>query len=79
MPRLACWSCGRQIYTVSPLDDDSLADYQVHALDLTGMTVGAVADFGLGRKDAARSKNMFALGLVSWMYGRPTDSTLAYL
>ncbi|MDD9347226.1 2-oxoacid:acceptor oxidoreductase family protein, partial [Mumia sp.] len=66
-------------YEVSPLDDDSLADYQVHALDLTGMTVGAVAGFGLGRKDAARSKNMFALGLVSWMYGRPTDSTLAYL
>ncbi|KAA1422540.1 2-oxoacid:acceptor oxidoreductase subunit alpha [Mumia zhuanghuii] len=66
-------------YDTSPLDDDSLADYQVHPLDLTGMTVDAVADFGLGRKDAARSKNMFALGLVSWMYGRPTDATLAYL
>ncbi|WP_370620057.1 2-oxoacid:acceptor oxidoreductase subunit alpha [Mumia sp. Pv 4-285] len=66
-------------YDVSPLDDDSLADYQVHPLDLTGMTVDAVADFGLGRKDAARSKNMFALGLLSWMYGRPTDATLAYL
>ncbi|MGH1563682.1 2-oxoacid:acceptor oxidoreductase subunit alpha [Mumia sp. DW29H23] len=66
-------------YEVSPLDDDTLADFQVHPLDLTGMTVEAVAEFGLGRKDAARSKNMFALGLVSWMYGRPTDSTLAYL
>ncbi len=66
-------------YTSSPLEDDSLADYQVHPVDLTGMTVEAVAEFGLGRKDAARAKNMFALGLLSWMYGRPTEGTTAYL
>ena len=48
-----------------------LAEYAVHALDLTGMTVEAVKEFGLSRKDAARAKNMFALGLLSWMYGRP--------
>ena len=43
------------------------------------MTVEAVKEFGLSRKDAARAKNMFALGLLSWMYGRPTESTIAFL
>ena len=51
----------------------------MHALDLTGMTVEAVKEFGLSRKDAARAKNMFALGLLSWLYGRPTESTIAFL
>ena len=63
----------------SPLDDDSLASYAVHPLDLTGMTVEAVKEFGLSRKDAGRAKNMFALGLLSWMYGRPTETTIAFL
>jgi 2-oxoglutarate ferredoxin oxidoreductase subunit alpha len=62
-------------YEKSPLEDDSLSAFIVHAIDLTGLTVGAVEPFGLSRKDAARAKNMFALGLVSWMYGRPTDTT----
>jgi 2-oxoglutarate ferredoxin oxidoreductase subunit alpha len=66
-------------YTGNPLDDDSLAEYAVHAIDLTGMTVEAVKEFGLSRKDAARAKNMFALGLLSWLYGRPTESTVAFL
>ena len=51
----------------------------MHPVDLTGMTVEAVKEFGLSRKDAARAKNMFALGLLSWMYGRPTESTVAFL
>lgn len=66
-------------YDASPLEDDSLAEFSVHAIDLTGMTVEAVKEFGLSRKDAARAKNMFALGLLSWMYGRPTDSTIGFL
>jgi 2-oxoglutarate/2-oxoacid ferredoxin oxidoreductase subunit alpha len=66
-------------YATSPLSDDSLAEFAVHQLDLTGMTVGAVKEFGLSRKDAARAKNMFALGLLSWMYGRPTESTTEFL
>ena len=66
-------------YTTSPLDDDSLAPYAVHPVDLTGMTVEAVKQFGLSRKDAARAKNMFALGLLSWMYGRPTETTISFL
>src|SRR5215204_3922918 len=66
-------------YDSDPLSDDSLADYQVHALDLTGMTVQAVKSFGLSRKDASRAKNMFALGLLSWLYHRPTEGTTNFL
>ncbi|WP_110180415.1 2-oxoacid:acceptor oxidoreductase subunit alpha [Nocardioides solisilvae] len=66
-------------YAGSPLEDDSLAEFAVHQLDLTGMTVEAVKEFGLSRKDAARAKNMFALGLLSWMYGRPTETTVEFL
>jgi 2-oxoglutarate/2-oxoacid ferredoxin oxidoreductase subunit alpha len=66
-------------YAESPLENDSLAEYDVHAFELTDMTVEAVKEFGLSRKDASRAKNMFALGLLSWMYGRPTDSTIAFL
>jgi len=70
-------------YESNPLEDegaDSLAGtYNLSVLDLTGMTVEAVKEFGLSRKDAARAKNMFALGLLSWMYGRPTETTIAFL
>ncbi|WP_312855821.1 2-oxoacid:acceptor oxidoreductase family protein, partial [Nocardioides stalactiti] len=71
-------------YDVNPIDllgdaNDPLGDFQVHPVDLTGMTVAAVAEFGLSRKDAARAKNMFALGLLSWMYGRPTEPTTTFL
>jgi 2-oxoglutarate ferredoxin oxidoreductase subunit alpha len=66
-------------YAANPLEDESLVEYAVHAMDLTDMTVEAVKEFGLSRKDAARAKNMFALGLLSWLYGRPTESTVAFL
>jgi len=66
-------------YTVSPVDDGSLADFRVHALPLTSMTVKALEDFDLGKKDAERSKNMFALGLLSWLYHRPIESTISFL
>ncbi|MDP2775171.1 MAG: 2-oxoacid:acceptor oxidoreductase subunit alpha [Nocardioides sp.] len=71
-------------YDTNPLDflgdaNDPLGAFAVFPLDLTGMTVEAVKEFGLSRKDAARAKNMFALGLLSWMYGRPIDSTIAFL
>lgn len=66
-------------YEVSPLEDDSLESYQVHALDLTGMTIAAVKEFGLTRKDASRAKNMFALGLLCWLYNRPTEGTITFL
>src|SRR5689334_21036694 len=66
-------------YLADPLTDGSLDEYAVHPVDLTGMTVEAVKEFGLSRKDAARAKNMFALGLLSWMYGRPTETTIDFL
>ena len=66
-------------YAENPLENDSLSEYDVHAFELTDMTVEAVKQFGLSRKDASRAKNMFALGLLSWMYGRPTESTIAFL
>lgn len=66
-------------YSADPLTDGSLADYQVHALDLSGQATAAVAALGLGRKEAARTKNMYALGLLDWLYGRPTENTIAFL
>lgn len=66
-------------YQANPLEDQSLADFNVHTVDLTGMTVEAVKEFGLSRKDASRAKNMFALGLLSWMYGRPTETTVDFV
>jgi 2-oxoglutarate ferredoxin oxidoreductase subunit alpha len=66
-------------YAENPLETDALDEFQVHPVDLTGMTVEAVKEFGLSRKDAARAKNMFALGLLSWMYGRPTEGTTGFL
>src|SRR6195952_785933 len=63
----------------NPLEDGSLADFHVHALDLTSLTLDALADSGLSHKDAGRAKNMFALGLLSWMYSRPVADTLKFL
>ncbi len=48
-------------------------------MPLTTLTVEALKDFGLSRKEAERSKNMFALGLLSWLYHRPTGGTEAFL
>src|SRR5690606_27860657 len=46
---------------------------------LTSMTVGALASFDISKKDAERAKNMFALGLLCWLYSRPHESTIAFL
>jgi 2-oxoglutarate/2-oxoacid ferredoxin oxidoreductase subunit alpha len=66
-------------YSDNPLEDGSLDRYSLHKVDLTTMTVEAVKPFGLSRKDASRAKNMFSLGLLSWLYGRPVESTEAFL
>jgi 2-oxoglutarate ferredoxin oxidoreductase subunit alpha len=66
-------------YSASPLDDGSLDGYSLHPVPLTALTVEALKDFGLTRKEAERSKNMFALGLLSWMYHRPTEGTEKFL
>jgi 2-oxoglutarate ferredoxin oxidoreductase subunit alpha len=57
-------------YDVSPLDDGSLAKYDVLAFDISALTIEAVKPFGLGNKDALRSKNMWTLGLALWMFDR---------
>ncbi|MGW2519498.1 2-oxoacid:acceptor oxidoreductase subunit alpha [Streptomyces sp. NPDC001617] len=66
-------------YTASPLEDGSLDGYSLHEVPLTTLTVEALKDFDLSRKEAERSKNMFALGLLSWMYHRPTEGTEKFL
>lgn len=66
-------------YTVSPLEDGSLEQYNVHAVPITSMTVKALEAFDITRKDAERAKNMFALGMLSWLYDRPADGTLGFL
>ncbi|GHJ34877.1 2-oxoacid:acceptor oxidoreductase subunit alpha [Streptomyces sp. TS71-3] len=66
-------------YEASPLEDGSLDGYRIHPVPLGTLTVEALKDFDLSRKDADRSKNMFALGLLSWMYHRPTEGTERFL
>ncbi|MCX7011921.1 MAG: 2-oxoacid:acceptor oxidoreductase subunit alpha [Candidatus Sumerlaeota bacterium] len=66
-------------YTSNPLEDGSLADYQVQALPITRMTREAVAPTGLKGKDADRCKNFFALGLVYWLFDRDLQPTLDWL
>jgi 2-oxoglutarate ferredoxin oxidoreductase subunit alpha len=70
---------GKVGYAQSPIDDGSLDAYNVHPLALTSLTVEALKDFDLSRKEAERAKNMFALGLLSWLYGRPTEGTERFL
>jgi 2-oxoglutarate ferredoxin oxidoreductase subunit alpha len=66
-------------YATNPLEDGSLEEYQVHPVPLTSMTVEALKDVDITSREAERSKNMFALGLMSWLYGRPVDKTIEFL
>jgi 2-oxoglutarate ferredoxin oxidoreductase subunit alpha len=70
---------GKAHYDSNPLEDDSLDGYQVFRVPMTSMTIRATEGIDVSSRDAARSKNFFALGLVSWMYGRPTDSTIRWI
>jgi 2-oxoglutarate ferredoxin oxidoreductase subunit alpha len=63
-------------YAANPLDDGSLGDYQVHEVPLTSMTLEALKEVDVTKREAERAKNMFALGLMSWLYSRPTEVTL---
>jgi 2-oxoglutarate/2-oxoacid ferredoxin oxidoreductase subunit alpha len=66
-------------YQNNPLEDGSLDVYSVHPVPLTSLTVKALEGLDITRKDAERAKNMFALGLLSWLYGRPAEGTLSFL
>jgi 2-oxoglutarate ferredoxin oxidoreductase subunit alpha len=66
-------------YKDNPLEDGSLDGYQLFRVPMTTITVRATEGLEITKKDAERSKNMFALGLVSWMFGRPTDVTIRWI
>jgi 2-oxoglutarate ferredoxin oxidoreductase subunit alpha len=66
-------------YAADPLQDGTLDGYQVYKVPMTSITVRATEGIGIGKKESERAKNMFALGLVSWMFGRPTETTLNWL
>lgn len=64
---------------VNPLKDGSLAKYKVHEIDVTKITRAALADSGLGTKEMDRSKNMFVLGYIYWMYNRSLDNSIDFI
>ncbi len=64
---------------VNPLEDGSLDNYIVHKVDVTKLTKNCLADSGLGSKDIDRSKNMFVLGLLFWMFDKSPDSTIKFI
>lgn len=66
-------------YTTNPLEDGSLENYSVIQVDMTSLTKEALKDVtGLDNKTISRSKNMFSLGMVYWMYHRSTDYTIDF-
>src|SRR5437899_4354081 len=67
-------------YAANPLDEPALAErYRLHKVDMTGLTYEAIKDLPLGAKEKDRTKNFFALGLVSWIYTRPLEPTLEWV
>ena len=67
-------------YSADPLEDGSLEEYKLHSIPLTSMTVEALKGIdGVTSREAERSKNFFALGLMSWLYGRPTENTHEFI
>jgi 2-oxoglutarate/2-oxoacid ferredoxin oxidoreductase subunit alpha len=66
-------------HAADPLHDGTLAGHTVFEVPMTSLTLEAVKDLGVKPRDAERSKNFFALGLVSWIYTRPVDATLAWI
>ncbi len=68
--------CG---YEADPRTDGSLDGYIVHEIPMTKLTVDATVDLDVKKRDAERSKNFFALGVVSWMYTRPLEPTIEWV
>jgi 2-oxoglutarate/2-oxoacid ferredoxin oxidoreductase subunit alpha len=66
-------------YAENPLTDGSLNSYTVYEVPMTSMTMEAVKPSGTKPREAERSKNFFALGLISWLYTRPTEPTLKWI
>jgi 2-oxoglutarate ferredoxin oxidoreductase subunit alpha len=72
-------SLGKAGYAANPLEDGSLAGYRLVEVPMTSLTKEASVPLGVKPRDADRSKNFFALGLISWLYSRPIDSTLEWI
>jgi len=66
-------------YESNPLEDDSLAGYRVIEVPITSMNARALKDSGLNTKQVDRSKNLFALGVMFWLYERPLEPTLRWI
>ncbi|WP_170219897.1 2-oxoacid:acceptor oxidoreductase subunit alpha [Mycolicibacterium hodleri] len=66
-------------YDSNPLEGDELSDYVVQAVAMTSLTLGAVEEIGASKKDGSRAKNMFALGLLSWMYSRELEHSERFI
>jgi 2-oxoglutarate ferredoxin oxidoreductase subunit alpha len=66
-------------YPANPLEDGSLAAFRVIQVAMTSMTLEATKELGVKPRDAERSKNFFALGLLSWLYTRPVEPTLEWI
>ncbi len=66
-------------YEANPLETGELSDYVLHAVPMTTLTLGAVESIGASKKDGERAKNMFALGLLSWMYGRSVQTSETFI
>jgi 2-oxoglutarate ferredoxin oxidoreductase subunit alpha len=67
-------------YSANPLEDGSLSAYRVHRIPMTSLTTKAVEGVeDASTRDAGRAKNLFALGVLSWLYGRPTDVTRRWM
>ncbi len=66
-------------YDANPLESDELSNYVVQPVPMTTLTLGAVEPIGATKKDGQRAKNMFALGLLSWMYGRELEHSESFI
>ncbi|HLG92940.1 MAG TPA: 2-oxoacid:acceptor oxidoreductase family protein, partial [Acidimicrobiales bacterium] len=66
-------------YGFNPLSDGSLSAYTVYEVPMTSLTLGACKDTGVKPRDAERSKNFFALGLICWLFNRPTEPVLSWI
>lgn len=66
-------------YTSNPLEDGSLKQYRVFAVEMTKLNRLAVEECGLGTKESDRCRNFFAMGLVFWLYDRPLEPTLRFI
>src|ERR1700756_2771762 len=66
-------------YTANPVTDHSLDKFQVFQVDVTKLTTGALHDTGLNNRAVFRCRNLFVLGMISWLYQRPVESTMSWL